>query len=113
MRWALVLTMVVVAACERSSSTDGSQTSTEVRAAMTELASYTERIYTIMRETNDCDAAAKQLEALVPAFQEIGPRMMKLKQRLDTLPPAERDRIKQESEQLTQGMKKRFADADA
>ena len=80
---------------------------------MNEVASYTEHLYAIMRETKDCDAAAKQLEGLVPAFREIGPRMMKLKERMTSLPQADRDRIKQESEGLVAAMKKRFADADA
>jgi len=92
---------------------EATQVATEVRGAMTELAAYTERIYTILREAKDCDLAAKQLEELAPAFQTIGPRMLKTKERLMALPQADRDRIKQESDDLILAMKKRFADADA
>jgi hypothetical protein len=84
-----------------------------MRATMTELGSYTERLFAVMREAKDCDAAAKQLEVLVPVFQELGPRMMKVKERLMALPAADREHIMQESEALMDGMKKRFADADA
>ena len=92
---------------------DASQVSTEIRAAMTELASYSERLYAIMREMKDCDAAAQQLEALVPRFQELGPRMMKVKERMMALSERDRERVKRESDDLMEAMKKKFADADA
>ena len=114
MKRVVVLVGLMLSACERSSSTTSAdkQVSADVRAAMTELASYTEQLYAIMRNTNDCDAAAKQLEALVPPFQELGPRMMKIKDRLNALPEADRDRIRHESDDLVNDLKKRFADAD-
>ena len=83
------------------SASDTTQVSSEVRAAMTELGSYTERLYTIMRTAKDCDDAAHQLEALVPQFQELGPRMMKVKERMMALPQADRDRIKQGREKAS------------
>ena len=129
MKSVVMLAMLTLCACKGSSteakpkeappavagsgSADATQVGADVRAAMTELASYSQRIFAIMREAKDCDGAAKQLETLVPAFQELGPRMMTIKERLQALPPADRDRIERESEDLMQGMRKQFADADA
>ena len=89
------------------------EVASQVKAAMNELANYSERIYKILRETKDCDAAAKQLEALVPAFRELGPRMMKVSDRLAALPEADRERIKRDAEAVGQEIQKRFADAEA
>jgi DNA repair ATPase RecN len=110
-----VIVMLLVTACERSSPPPAGEAAAvgkDMRAAMTDLAAYTDRLYTVMRGATDCDAAAKQLETLAPEFEAISPRMMKVKERLDALPSADRDRIKHDSQDLIEAMKKRFADAD-
>lgn len=90
------------------------QIAAEVRAGTKEIAAYTESIFAIMREHgNDCDVAAKHLQTRVQAFQELGPRMMKIKESLQTLSEADRERVKQESEQIMLSFKAKHPDVDA
>jgi hypothetical protein len=67
-----------------------------------------------MREHGkDCDEAARLLAPRAAVFAELGPRMMKIKEALQALPEAERDRIKHATDQAMEAFKTRNADADA
>ena len=130
---AALVSLVVVGACERSApksnappasrtaepaaapaATENERVAVEIRAQMAAFLTYGEKVFAIMREHGkDCDVAAKHLGERVAEFQELGPRMMKAKEQLASLPQAEQDRIKADSETMMQDFQKRFADADA
>jgi hypothetical protein len=85
----------------------------EVEASMTEFLAYAESVLAIMREHGaSCDLAAKHLESRAAVFRELGPRLMKVKASLNSLPEPDRERIKQQSDQAMQAFKARNPDAD-
>ena len=87
--------------------------SAAVEASMDEFLAYAESVLEIMRKYgNDCDLAAKHLASRAPVFLELGPRMMQVKEALQSLPERERERIKRQSEQSMEAFKARNPDAE-
>lgn len=136
-----VLLMAAAAGCERSSTTAASAkpvvektatsetaerkgsdqssatsdaTAAEIRASMTEFFTYSERVFAIVREHGkDCDAAAKALEERAAVFEEMGPRMMKMRDKVMALSGEERARIEQEINEMGAAFEKKHPDMDA
>ena len=134
MKTAIALTwFVVIAACERSpskldqppavartgeaatpASTESDRVLADVRTQMTAFLEYGDKIFATMRDHGkDCDVAAKHFAERVSEFEALAPRMMKVKEQMQSLPQADRDRIKAESEQMMQAFQKRYPDAEA
>ena len=80
---------------------------------MTEFLAYSESVFAIMREHGaSCDLAAKHLESRAAIFRELGPRLMKVKASLNSLPEPDRNRLKQQSDQAMEAFKARNPDAE-
>jgi hypothetical protein len=115
--------VLVLAACEKTPAPQPQVTkpvprdaaaSSEVEASMAEFVAYTESVFVIMREHGkDCDEAARLLAPRAAVFAELAPRMMKLKESMQALPEAERDRIKHATDQSMEAFKARNADVEA
>lgn len=100
------------AADETKGSAD--QVAAEMQAAMKAFLDYTESVFAIIREHGqDCDLAAKQLESRAAVFSELGPRLMKVREAIQALPAADRERINRESLAAMEAFKARSPDVDA
>lgn len=83
----------------------------EIRASMTEFFTYSESVFAIVREHGkDCDAAAKALEGRAAVFQEMGPRMMQMRDKVMALSGEERARIEQEINEMGAAFEKKHPD---
>jgi hypothetical protein len=119
--------LVVISACERSpskldqpteparpSTTEADRVMADVRAGMVAFLAYGEKVFATLRaHGKDCDVAAKHLEERVSEFRDLGPRMMKVKETMQSLPEADRELIKAESERIMQAFQKSYPDAEA
>ena len=84
-----------------------------MRAAMAEMFAYSEGVFAIVREhRNHCDAMAARLAEMAPTFRELAPRMMAIKDQMKSLPEAQREALKQESEREAERFRTRVPDLD-
>lgn len=123
MKQLVLVVVAALAACEKASTPqpvatkapgDAGKVSSDVESAMLEFIAYSDSIFVIMREHGkDCDEAARLLVPRATVFAELGPRMMKIKEALQALPEAERQRIKHASDQAMDAFKARNTDAEA
>ena len=85
-----------------------------VAAFIADYVPYLDRVLQIMRDARgDCEVAAKGLEGLTDTFQRIGTRGMEIKQRMQTVDAAARERLERRMDGVIEEFRAKHPDAEA